>query len=155
MRSSCGCGKMTNINPPILICIKVSVLISSVFVTNLIEGRKVPLYGDGKNVRDWLHVEDHCEAVLAVMEKGVAGETYCIGGNNERSNLELTHTILELMGKGPEMIKPVADRLAELLGRPVKLGPEDVAGDEAQQIGGAGDEDDRRAGREVQGIGEP
>lgn len=81
------------------------------FVTNLIEGKKVPLYGDGQNVRDWLHVEDHNEAVLAVLEKGVAGEQYCIGGNNERSNLELTHSILELMGKGEDMIERVTDRL--------------------------------------------
>ena len=81
------------------------------FVTNLIEGKKVPLYGDGQNVRDWLHVEDHNEAVLAVLEKGVSGEQYCIGGNNERSNLELTYSILELMGKGKDMIEPVTDRL--------------------------------------------
>lgn len=81
------------------------------FVTNLIEGKKVPLYGDGRNVRDWLHVEDHCEAVLTVLEKGEAGETYNIGGNNERSNLELTHAILDVMGKGKEMIEPVKDRL--------------------------------------------
>lgn len=81
------------------------------FVTNLIEGKPVPLYGDGKNVRDWLHVDDHCEAVLAVLEKGRSGEVYNIGGNNERSNLELTHAILKIMGKGPEMIRPVADRL--------------------------------------------
>lgn len=81
------------------------------FVTNLIEGKKVPLYGDGKNVRDWLHVEDHNEAVLTVLEKGKAGERYCIGGNNERSNLELTHSILEVMGKGNDMIEPVKDRL--------------------------------------------
>ncbi|MEE9405141.1 MAG: dTDP-glucose 4,6-dehydratase [Algisphaera sp.] len=81
------------------------------FVTNLIEGKPVPLYGDGKNVRDWLHVEDHNEAVLMVLEKGKSGERYCIGGNNERSNLELTHSILEVMGKGKDMIKPVEDRL--------------------------------------------
>jgi len=80
------------------------------FVTNLIEGKQVPLYGDGKNVRDWLHVDDHCEAVLTVLEKGKAGEVYNVGGNNERSNVDLTHTILRLMGKGPEMIRPVADR---------------------------------------------
>jgi dTDP-glucose 4,6-dehydratase len=80
------------------------------FVTNLIEGKKVPLYGDGRNVRDWLHVEDHCEAILTVMEKGKSGEVYNVGGNNERSNLELTHLILELMGKGKDMIQPVADR---------------------------------------------
>ncbi len=80
------------------------------FVTNLIEGKKVPLYGDGKNVRDWLHVDDHCEAVLTVLEKGTSGEVYNVGGNNERSNLELTHSILAIMGKGREMIQPVADR---------------------------------------------
>ena len=81
------------------------------FVTNLIEGKKVPLYGDGRNVRDWLHVEDHCEAVLAVLEQGRPGESYCIGGNNERSNLELTHAILQLMGKDASSIQPVKDRL--------------------------------------------
>lgn len=80
------------------------------FVTNLIDGKKVPLYGDGLNVRDWLHVDDHCEAVLTVLEKGRSGEVYNVGGNNERSNLELTHSILAIMGKGREMIQPVADR---------------------------------------------
>jgi dTDP-glucose 4,6-dehydratase len=80
------------------------------FVTNLIEGQQVPLYGDGRNVRDWLHVEDHCEAVLAVLERGRAGEVYNIGGDNERSNLELTHAILKVMGRGQEMIKNVKDR---------------------------------------------
>ncbi len=81
------------------------------FVTNLIDSHKLPLYGDGKNVRDWLHVDDHCEAILAVLERGRSGEIYNIGGNNERSNLELTTTILEIMGRGPDMIEPVADRL--------------------------------------------
>lgn len=80
------------------------------FVTNLIEGKKVPLYGDGKNVRDWLHVVDHCEAILTVLEKGNSGEVYNIGGNNERSNLELTHMILECMGMGEEKIEYVEDR---------------------------------------------
>jgi dTDP-glucose 4,6-dehydratase len=80
------------------------------FVTNLIDGKKVPLYGDGRNVRDWLHVVDHCEAVLTVAEQGRAGETYNIGGDNERSNLELTHMILEAMGHGEEMIQYVEDR---------------------------------------------
>jgi dTDP-glucose 4,6-dehydratase len=80
------------------------------FVTNLIEGKQVPLYGDGRNVRDWLHVEDHCEAILTVLEKGRSGEVYNVGGNNERSNLELTHAILKVMGRGPEMIKQVPDR---------------------------------------------
>jgi dTDP-glucose 4,6-dehydratase len=81
------------------------------FVSNLIDGLRVPLYGDGRNVRDWLHVIDHCEAILAVLERGRAGEVYNIGGNNERSNLELTHTILDLMGMSREMIEPVPDRL--------------------------------------------
>jgi len=81
------------------------------FVTNLIEGRKVPLYGDGKNVRDWLHVEDHCEAILRVLEKGKPAQTYNIGGNNERSNLELTHAILDIMGKDKSCIERVPDRL--------------------------------------------
>ncbi len=80
------------------------------FVTNLIDGKKVPLYGDGLNVRDWLHVDDHCEAILTVLEKGRAGEVYNVGGDNERSNLELTHSILSLMGCGEEMIQYVADR---------------------------------------------
>jgi dTDP-glucose 4,6-dehydratase len=80
------------------------------FVANLMEGKRVPLYGDGRNVRDWLHVEDHCEALLAVLERGKAGEVYNIGGNNERSNLDLTHMILEAMGKGEDSIQPVADR---------------------------------------------
>ena len=80
------------------------------FVTNLLAGKQVPLYGDGQNVRDWLHVEDHCEALVTVLEGGRAGQVYNIGGDNERSNLELTHTILELMGKDVSCIEPVADR---------------------------------------------
>jgi dTDP-glucose 4,6-dehydratase len=81
------------------------------FVTNLIEGEQVPLYGDGKNVRDWLHVEDHCEAVLAVLERGRAGDAYNIGGDNERSNYDLTMSILNAMGKGQDSIRYVKDRL--------------------------------------------
>lgn len=80
------------------------------FVTQLMENQAVPLYGDGRQVRDWLHVEDHCEAILAVFEKGKAGEVYNIGGDNERSNLELTHMIIEAMGKSPGLIKHVKDR---------------------------------------------
>ncbi len=80
------------------------------FVTNLFDGKRVPLYGDGRNVRDWLHVTDHCEALLRVLEGGRPGEIYNIGGDNERSNLELTRTILELLGAGEDMIEPVADR---------------------------------------------
>ncbi|MEM1211551.1 MAG: dTDP-glucose 4,6-dehydratase [Planctomycetota bacterium] len=82
-----------------------------VFVTNILEGQKLPLYGDGKNVRDWLHVDDHAEAILAVLDKGTPGSSYCIGGNNERSNLELTHSILQIMGKDESWITPVTDRL--------------------------------------------
>lgn len=81
------------------------------FVTNLFDGKKVPLYGDGKNVRDWLHVIDHCEAILAVLERGLPGEVYNIGGNNERSNNELTRMILKCTGHGEKMIQPVTDRL--------------------------------------------
>lgn len=80
------------------------------FVTNLIDAQPVPLYGDGLNVRDWLHVDDHCEAILACLERGRAGEIYNIGGDNERSNLELTHAILDMMGMGRDMIEAVADR---------------------------------------------
>lgn len=80
------------------------------FITNLLEGKKVPLYGDGKNVRDWLHVQDNCEAILTIAQKGKKGEIYNIGGGNEVSNIELTKKILKLMGKGEEMIQPVQDR---------------------------------------------
>ncbi len=81
------------------------------FVTNLLQDRKVPLYGEGLNVRDWLHVEDHCEALLAVLERGHAGQVYNIGGNNERTNRDLTHELLRVLGKGPEYIQRVQDRL--------------------------------------------
>jgi dTDP-glucose 4,6-dehydratase len=80
------------------------------FVTNLLDGKQVPLYGDGLNVRDWLHVEDHCEAILAVLERGRAGEVYNIGGDNERSNLDLTRLILRCMGKDESFVKRVPDR---------------------------------------------
>ena len=80
------------------------------FVTNLLRGERVPLYGDGSNVRDWLHVEDHCAALLAVLERGHAGETYDIGGDNERSNRELTAMLLDAFGLDDAWIRPVADR---------------------------------------------
>ena len=80
------------------------------FVSNLVEGRKVPLYGDGRNVRDWIHVEDHCEALLAVLERGRPGEVYNIGADNEHSNLELTHAILDIMKADREQIERVTDR---------------------------------------------
>ena len=81
------------------------------FVNNLIEGKQVPLYGDGRNVRDWLHVLDHCEAICAVLDRGRSGEAYNIGGNNERSNLELTHMLIRLCGRDESYIKQVPDRL--------------------------------------------
>ncbi|WP_406168200.1 dTDP-glucose 4,6-dehydratase [Streptomyces sp. NBC_00996] len=80
------------------------------FVTNLLEGRPVPLYGDGRNVREWLHVDDHCRGIALVLDGGRAGEVYNIGGGNEHTNLEITHQLLELLGAGPEMIRRVADR---------------------------------------------
>jgi dTDP-glucose 4,6-dehydratase len=81
------------------------------FVTNLIDAVKVPLYGDGLNVRDWLHVDDHCRGVLAVLEGGRAGEIYNIGGGTELTNMELTSRLLGLSGADGSMIEPVEDRL--------------------------------------------
>jgi dTDP-glucose 4,6-dehydratase len=81
------------------------------FVTNLMEGKKVPLYGDGMNIRDWLHVEDHCEAIWTVLTRGTPGEVFNIGGNNEITNRKLTETILEEMGKNwDQSVEPVKDR---------------------------------------------
>jgi len=80
------------------------------FVTNLIEGKKVPVYGTGKNVRDWIHVNDHCRAVEFLLRKGVPGEIYNIGGGNERTNLEITHKILSLLQKDNSIIDYVKDR---------------------------------------------
>ncbi len=80
------------------------------FITNLIEGKKVPVYGDGMQVRDWLYVSDHCEAIDLVIHKGKIGETYCVGGNCEKPNIEITKKILELLGKGEGMIEYVKDR---------------------------------------------
>jgi dTDP-glucose 4,6-dehydratase len=80
------------------------------FITNLIEGKKVPVYGDGMQVRDWLYVEDHCEAIDTIIHKGKIGETYCVGGNCEKPNIEITKKMLELLGKGEEMIEYVKDR---------------------------------------------
>jgi dTDP-glucose 4,6-dehydratase len=81
------------------------------FITNLIEGKKVPLYGDGLNVRDWLHVDDHCRGIDAVVRDGKAGEIYNIGGGTEMSNRELTTLILSHFGYDDAMIQPVEDRL--------------------------------------------
>ncbi|MGH9020233.1 MAG: dTDP-glucose 4,6-dehydratase [Acidimicrobiales bacterium] len=81
------------------------------FVTNLLEGRSVPLYGDGLNVRDWLHVDDHCAGVLAALERGRAGEVYNIGGGTELTNRDLTTRLLTLTGADESRVEPVADRL--------------------------------------------
>jgi len=80
------------------------------FVTNLMDGRQVPLYGDGMNVRDWLHVDDHCRGIDLVLRSGRAGEIYNIGGGTELTNKALTELILRAMDSGPEMIRPVDDR---------------------------------------------
>jgi len=80
-------------------------------VTNLLEGKKVPVYGDGLNVRDWLYVEDHCRAIDLVLSKGKVGETYCVGGTTEDiNNLLVVKKILTLMGKDDTEIEFVADR---------------------------------------------
>jgi dTDP-glucose 4,6-dehydratase len=81
------------------------------FTTNLLDGAKVPLYGDGGNVRDWIHVEDHNRAVQLVLEQGTVGEVYNIGAHNEITNRELTYRLLELCGRDESFIQPVADRL--------------------------------------------
>ena len=81
------------------------------FVTNLMDGLSVPLYGDGMNVRDWLHVDDHCRGILLALAGGGAGEIYNIGGGTELTNKELTARLLELCGRDESSIRPVADRL--------------------------------------------
>ena len=81
------------------------------FISQLLKGEKVPVYGDGLNVRDWLYVYDHCEAIDVVLHKGKIGEVYNIGGHNEKTNMEITHLILEAMGKDESSIKYVKDRL--------------------------------------------
>jgi dTDP-glucose 4,6-dehydratase len=80
------------------------------FVTNLLRGRKVPLYGDGGNVRDWIHVEDHCAGIRLVAEKGEPGEVYHIAGTAELTNKELTARLLEACGRDWELVEHVADR---------------------------------------------
>ncbi len=80
------------------------------FVTNLIDGKKIPVYGNGGAIRDWLYVKDHCIAIDKIIQEGKIGETYCVGGNAEKTNLEVTKIILEEMGQGEEMIEYVEDR---------------------------------------------
>jgi dTDP-glucose 4,6-dehydratase len=80
------------------------------FITNLMENKKVPVYGEGKNIRDWIYVDDHNAGVEAIIKKGKIGETYCLGGGNEIANIEITRMILEKMGMGEDMIEYVPDR---------------------------------------------
>jgi len=80
------------------------------FVTNLLDGEKVPLYGDGSNIRDWLHVDDHCRGIALVLSAGRAGEIYNIGGGTELSNLELTNLLLTSTGRDGSYVERVADR---------------------------------------------
>jgi dTDP-glucose 4,6-dehydratase len=80
------------------------------FVTLLREGKPVPVYGDGRNVRDWIHVEDHSRAVDAVLQHGRPGEIYNVGGGNERTNIEITKLLIAAMGKDEKSMKFVPDR---------------------------------------------
>jgi dTDP-glucose 4,6-dehydratase len=81
------------------------------FTTNLLDGKKVPLYGDGGNVRDWIHVEDHNRGAHLVLMKGEVGQVYNLGAHEELTNRELTYKLLELTGRDESYIEPVADRL--------------------------------------------
>ncbi len=80
------------------------------FVTNAIDEIPLPLYGDGRHIRDWLHVEDHCRALDLLIEKGTNGEVYNVGGGSEVANVDLTHMILDLVGRPRTLIRPVQDR---------------------------------------------
>jgi dTDP-glucose 4,6-dehydratase len=87
-------------------------------ILNALEGKELPIYGDGMQVRDWLFVQDHCEALLAVISKGEPGQTYCVGGNNEQTNIALVHRICDLVdlqtgriaGTSRQLIRHVHDR---------------------------------------------
>lgn len=80
------------------------------FITNLMENKKVPVYGDGLQIRDWIHVDDHNCGVDLILHQGKIGETYCLGGNSEKANLEITRLILSTLGKGEEVIEHITDR---------------------------------------------
>lgn len=79
-------------------------------INNALHGKKLPVYGDGKNVRDWLYVEDHCRAIDLILQKGRVGEVYNIGGHNERANIDVVKTILKELGKPEDLIEHVTDR---------------------------------------------
>lgn len=80
-------------------------------VTNALEGKELPVYGDGKNIRDWLYVEDHCAAIDLVLHKGKPGEVYNVGGHNEKRNIDIVELIVDTLGKSRDLIKHVSDRL--------------------------------------------
>ncbi|MFK9094223.1 dTDP-glucose 4,6-dehydratase [Bacillus salipaludis] len=80
-------------------------------ISRIVNDQKVPVYGDGKNIRDWLHVLDHCAAIDLVLHEGVTGEVYNVGGHNERTNLEVVKTIIKTLGKSEDLIEFVEDRL--------------------------------------------
>ena len=80
------------------------------FITNALDDQPLPVYGDGRQIRDWLHVRDHCEALDVVLEKGALGEVYNIGGGNERENIDVTRRILSHLGKPPDLLRHVTDR---------------------------------------------
>ena len=84
--------------------------VAPLFITNAIDGEPLPLYGDGMQVRDWLYVEDHCSGIDLVLHAGAPGETYNLGGGNERHNIAVTKLILKLLGKPESLIRPVQDR---------------------------------------------
>jgi dTDP-glucose 4,6-dehydratase len=79
-------------------------------IANALEDQPLPVYGDGMQVRDWLHVEDHCTAIWTVFQRAAAGAVYNIGGNNERTNIDIVHLILDGLGKGEDLIRYVKDR---------------------------------------------
>jgi len=80
------------------------------FITNLLQDQPVPLYGDGTNIRDWLYVSDHCQAIDLIIHNGKVGQTYLIGGDSEVSNMDIAKMLCDKMGKSHDLIQPVADR---------------------------------------------
>jgi dTDP-glucose 4,6-dehydratase len=79
-------------------------------INNCLKAKELPVYGDGMQIRDWLHVSDHCSAIDTVLHKGRDGEVYNIGGNNEKANIEIVKLIIESLGKSEDLIKYVKDR---------------------------------------------
>ncbi|MFH1292406.1 MAG: dTDP-glucose 4,6-dehydratase [bacterium] len=82
----------------------------ALFITNLLEDKKIPVYGDGLQIRDWLYVEDHCRAIDLIIHRGKIGDTYCVGGGCEKTNLEVVKKILQLLGKTEDLVEFVKDR---------------------------------------------